>query len=199
MAEERRPAGDAGLCDTVGERTPIAVVRVRLLPAHLASHEGRSRRYAVETAERYADGLALLKQLKVAHGDTTGTSAAELAAGGAAKPGRKKAPLLAAQWAARATGAVRQESEAQADLLRDVIGTYFNRVDINPAWLTWNDGTVHNIAHAIYEDRTFEQMPVLADALEEAGCDNADILKHCREPNVHVRGCWVIDLLLGKH
>ena len=54
------------------------------------------------------------------------------------------------------------------------------------------------IAQAIYEDRTFNNLPVLADALEETGCYNADILAHCRQPGEHVRGCWVVDLLLGK-
>ena len=62
----------------------------------------------------------------------------------------------------------------------------------------WNDGTVHRVAQAIYDERAFERMPILADALEDAGCDNADILNHCRNGGEHVRGCWVIDLLLGK-
>jgi hypothetical protein len=64
--------------------------------------------------------------------------------------------------------------------------------------LTWNDGTVIKIAQAIYNERAFERLPILADALEDAGCDNADILRHCREPGEHMRGCWVVDLLLGK-
>ena len=50
----------------------------------------------------------------------------------------------------------------------------------------------------MYESRNFARMPTLADALEEAGCTNADILAHCRQPGEHVRGCWVLDLLLGK-
>ena len=50
----------------------------------------------------------------------------------------------------------------------------------------------------MYDDRDFAAMPILADALEEAGCDSANILAHCREPGVHVRGCWVVDLVLGK-
>ena len=53
-------------------------------------------------------------------------------------------------------------------------------------------------AQAIYDDRDFDRLPILADALEEAGCTNADILAHCRQPGEHVRGCWVVDLLLGK-
>ena len=54
------------------------------------------------------------------------------------------------------------------------------------------------LAQGIYDDRAFDRLPVLADALEEAGCTNAEILAHCREPGPHVRGCWALDLLLGK-
>jgi hypothetical protein len=71
-------------------------------------------------------------------------------------------------------------------------------VALDPAWLAWNAGTVRKMAQAIYDDRAFDQLPILADALEEAGCANRDILDHCRSGGDHVRGCWVIDLLLGK-
>jgi hypothetical protein len=57
---------------------------------------------------------------------------------------------------------------------------------------------VVRLAQGIYEDRAFDRLPVLADALEEAGCDNAEILSHCRGPGPHVRGCWAVDLSLGK-
>jgi hypothetical protein len=66
---------------------------------------------------------------------------------------------------------------------------------LRPAWRT---GNAVGISRQMYESRDFSAMPILADALEEVGCDNADILAHCREPAVHVRGCWVVDLLLGK-
>ena len=66
---------------------------------------------------------------------------------------------------------------------------------LDHAWLT---PTVQSIAAAIYEDRAFDRLPILADALEEAGCTDADVLLHCRVPAEHVRGCWVVDLVLGK-
>jgi hypothetical protein len=69
---------------------------------------------------------------------------------------------------------------------------------INPIWLRWNDGTVVKLAQSIYDERRFTDLPILADALEDAGCADADILAHCRGPGPHVRGCWVVDLLLGK-
>ena len=64
--------------------------------------------------------------------------------------------------------------------------------------MAWEQFLIPNWARTIYEERHFEEMPMLADALEDAGCTNDDILSHCRGPGPHVRGCWVIDLLLGK-
>jgi hypothetical protein len=69
---------------------------------------------------------------------------------------------------------------------------------IDSRWVEWNDGTVKKLAQSIRAKRTFHRLPVLADALEEAGCQDADILAHCRQAGEHVRGCWVVDLLLGK-
>ena len=75
---------------------------------------------------------------------------------------------------------------------------FFREITLCAKWLRWNDGTLVRIAQAIYDNRAFDRLPILADALEDAGCDNADILAHCRGPGPHVRGCWVVDLLLGK-
>jgi hypothetical protein len=80
-------------------------------------------------------------------------------------------------------------------LLRDIFGNPFRPVVADPAWLT---PTVVAIAEAIYRDRAFDRLPILADALEEAGCTDADLLLHCRQPGEHVRGCWAVDLVLGK-
>jgi hypothetical protein len=91
------------------------------------------------------------------------------------------------------------ERRAQADFLRDLFGNPFRLPpNIDRAWQAWRDGAVVKLTRTIYDDRAFDRLPILADALEDAGCDNADILAHCRQPGEHVRGCWVIDLLLGK-
>jgi hypothetical protein len=74
----------------------------------------------------------------------------------------------------------------------------FEPVHIDPEWLAWNDGTVARLARAICADKDFERMPVLADALEEAGCTNRAVLDHCRGPGRHAPGCWAVDLLLGN-
>jgi hypothetical protein len=83
-----------------------------------------------------------------------------------------------------------------AVLLRDIFGNPFRPVTFSPSWRT---DTAVALARQMYESREFSAMPILADALQEAGCDNDDILFHCRDANAtHVRGCWVVDLVLGK-
>jgi hypothetical protein len=97
-----------------------------------------------------------------------------------------------------------EEAAVQATLLRCIFGNPFRPVALKPAWLAWQGGTIPKLAQGIYEERALPsgeldtaRLAVLADALEEAGCDNTDILNHCRQPGPHVRGCWVLDLILG--
>ena len=68
-------------------------------------------------------------------------------------------------------------------------------VVVAPAWLT---PTVVSLTQGIYEERAFDRLPILADALQDAGCDHAGVLAHCRADGPHARGCWVVDALLGK-
>ena len=82
--------------------------------------------------------------------------------------------------------------------LRDIFGNPFRPAPLDPTWLRWNEDTIPRLAQAIYDERRFQDLPILADALEEAGCTSGDILEHCRGPGPHVSGCWVVDLLLGK-
>jgi hypothetical protein len=87
------------------------------------------------------------------------------------------------------------EERAQMAIAYDIFGNPFRPVAIDPSWLT---SDVRTLAEGIYQDRAFDRMPILADALQDAGCDNEDILNHCRGDGPHVRGCWVVDLVLGK-
>jgi hypothetical protein len=87
------------------------------------------------------------------------------------------------------------EKDAQRDLLRDIFGNPFRPVAFDPAWRT---STAVALARQMYESRDFALMPILADALQDAGCENEDVLAHCRGTGPHVRGCWVVDLVLGK-
>jgi hypothetical protein len=90
------------------------------------------------------------------------------------------------------------EQAAQSSLVRDIFGNPFRPIAIDPSWLTWHGGLLVSMARQMYASRDFSDMPVLADALEEAGCQDQGILAHCRSRGEHVRGCWVVDLCLGK-
>jgi hypothetical protein len=87
------------------------------------------------------------------------------------------------------------EAVVQAAFLRDIFGDPFRPVAFDASWRT---DTALSLARVMYESRDFAAMPILADALQDAGCENADVLDHCRGNGVHVRGCWVVDLVLGK-
>jgi hypothetical protein len=169
---------------------------------------------AVDVAERYADGEASDVELQdAAEATTSDWTAAYACAEAASSEGGIDAAIYCADNAAHAAGehaafliaanddhpafAVRRaaEHEAQVGLLRCIFGNPFRPVVNDPAWLS--PGVV-SLAQTIYEGRTFDRMPELADALEEAGCHDADLLGHCRQPGPHVRGCWVVDWLLGK-
>jgi hypothetical protein len=119
-------------------------------------------------------------------------------------------PLCSAQYASEAlafatTGLfwsgdygkiVDGEKVEQIKLLRDVLGNPFQPVTTNPTWLTT---TVVALAQGIYAERAFDRLPILADALQDAGCDNTDIITHCCDESLlHTRGCWVVDLVLRK-
>lgn len=84
----------------------------------------------------------------------------------------------------------------QAAVLRDIVGNPFRPVEFDPMWRT---DTAQTLARQMYDSRDFGAMPILADALQDAGCENEDVLNHCRDAShVHVRGCWVLDAVLGR-
>lgn len=171
-------------------------------------HTGEDVPPTLAVAERYAEGLATLKEMfRYRNGGWTprnvrdGGRALLLRAAATAptSPSAWSAAVNAANAAARIAGQAPRDCPALADLLRCVSGRPFRPpLTINPAWLDWNEGTVRKLATLLDEDRTFEWLPILADALEEAGCADDEVLQHCRGPGPHVRGCWVIDLILGK-
>jgi hypothetical protein len=171
---------------------------------------------AIKTSEQYADGLIGRKKLAAARRDAFAASkavganriaqhAAVLAlnisyesdkASSAFELARTTAGCASSLWYS-ASGPAGEPfaRRAQTDLLRDIIGNPFRPVALDPAWRTT---AVLGLAEAIYADRAFDRLPILADALEEAGCANADLLDHCRGLGPHVRGCWAVDLILGK-
>jgi hypothetical protein len=100
--------------------------------------------------------------------------------------------LLARTWSGK---------EMQAFLcsrVRDLFGNPFRPAVSDPGALWLHDAVVRKLAQTLYDERAFDDFPIFADALEEAGCRDRAILDHCRQPGLHVRGCWVLDRVLGR-
>jgi len=170
--------------------------------------EARCR--AVEIAERYADGLASAEELKAAnlasaarYDRSRPDRYATVAATQAARLDITRDPGTASRalgTCLAGDGGIESLS-AQRSLVRDVFGNPFRPVVVNPAWLT---PVAVALARAAYDERLpsgdLERAPVaiLGDALEDAGCADEQFLSHLRGPGPHVRGCFVLDLLLGK-
>jgi hypothetical protein len=168
-------------------------------------------RHAVEVAARTADGRATEAERQEAvtaafpphpypppeFADIADPRPEDVAVLRATDRDASHANALAA--AVHAAAARPASQPRQAALLRELVGNPFRLpVTVDPAWLAWNDGTVRKLAAEVYEARDLARLPVLADALEDAGCADAEFLGHLREPGLHVRGCWALDLLLGK-
>jgi hypothetical protein len=176
----------------------FACACVRRVWRHLA--DARSRQ-AVEVAERFADGLANAQQLALARKEAAWAGAwagkkeaADAAAWAAACPAEAGwVEIVAARscWAERTDEVCRL---FQCEMLRDIFGNPFRPAAAEPSW---RSRRVIKLAGSIYERRDFGRLSKLAELLEQAGCADADILRHCRQPGGHVRGCWVVDLLLG--
>jgi hypothetical protein len=186
---------------------------------HLRENEGW--RQAVEVAEALADGRAKRKEVLAARaaveranqetrrphwfiplglGKFTVEQAQEYAREAKVRRGEEAAlttPGPYEAWTEAARVAREKAAGEQAAFLRDLV-LFTPPLPPPPACLTWEGGTIPRLAQAIYDEGGFDRLAVLADALEDAGCTDAIILGHCRGPGVHVRGSWVIDLLLGK-
>jgi len=151
-------------------------------------------RRAVDLAERLADGIS-------SEGELTEVSRK---CGATASLLIRQPPLHAARLAVgglpvRTSSAPGPQeflpNAVRCDILRCIFGNPFRPVEFDPSWCS---ETAVALATGIYFDRAFDRLPILADALEEAGCDHPDVLTHCRQPGTHARGCWVVDGVLGK-
>jgi hypothetical protein len=185
----------------------------------------QSRR--IELAEMYADGLVKTAELHEAESAalrilelSSWSSTLEM---GESQHARKDAAeavftllmpncnvasivRIAALIRSAALGILKEET-MHAHLVRDVFTNRIrkSKTHLASALLTWRDATIPKLAHAAYDERELpsghldaKRLAILADALEEAGCTNEDVLAHLRGPGPHVRGCWVLDLLLGR-
>jgi hypothetical protein len=149
--------------------------------------EGEAGRKLVQALEPYADGFLDADKLPALLRDSTAFGVAAICSRDAAFSSERLGLLVAAE-----------EQQAHADLLRCIFGDPFKPLSIPPAVLAWLQGTVVKLATAIYEGRKWEDMPLLGDALEEAGVTDQAVLDHCRGPGPHARGCHVVDALLGR-
>jgi hypothetical protein len=185
--------------------------------------DARSRE-AVVVAERLADGLARTGEVEEAQARAMEALQVANAASSAVEGGARGCdwPHASPRWAAQAAFCVLDDRLGnaafvavvpapypehptattlgpmhrwQADALRCLFANPFRPIAVVGTWCT---STALALARQMYESRDFSAMPILADALQDAGCDNDDILSHCRGDGPHVRGCWVVDLVLGK-
>jgi hypothetical protein len=154
--------------------------------------ENADRCSLIETAEKWADGESLSPvESDLRYGAWT-ASAYEAAYEGTVRTLEKYPDSVAKEGS----------TNFQLATLHDIFGNPFRPVTVDPSWLT---PTVTSLAAVIYDERQLpsglfdsQRLAILADALEDAGCTNQDILAHCRRGGAHVRGCWVVDLLLGR-
>ena len=166
-----------------------------------------SFRLMVETAERFADGELGMSSISIkADGNPfpKPTYGPSWYAAYAMQQTNHTTASQAARWTAshlvstQPKDKQREMKKRLAEVVREVFGNPFRAVEIDPAWLAWHEGAITKIAQTIYDERAWSDMPVLADALEEAGCHDTAMIEHLRGPGPHVRGCWVIDALLRK-
>jgi hypothetical protein len=194
----------------LGAASCLVQRRVRLLCCAFAHSVSRfaldvRTQTALELADRYAEGAVSDAERKAAR-----KTIQELRLSLAPRSSRranavvyyalgKRASTDLSAAAAMAWEAVYNDPNErlrQVEIVRDVVGNPFRPVAFAPEWRT---DTAIAIARGMYESRDFSPMPILADALQDAGCENAEVLNHCRDAEqVHVRGCWVVDLVLSK-
>lgn len=176
---------------------------------HLLSEKGKR---AVAAGERFADGLISEREMHAAwaavgfpkappRGYAAG--AARMASCSPGYDGTDHGAASAANAAAceatgRAEGDNASERAAQVAILRDIFGNPFRPPSSSPRSEPWDNNTVRRLAEAIYAERRFDELPILADALVDVGRDDEELIRHCRGEGPHVRGCWAVDLLLGK-
>jgi hypothetical protein len=163
---------------------------------------------AVDAAARYVEGqltLARLGQIGAAlaryypHLLRPGTVGEQAHAACRLAASLVAADPWAGPWEVVRNPAWEADRQRQASMLRCVFGNPFRPIPVvERGWLVWDNALIPNLAGAIYREAAFDRLPILADALEDAGCDHSDILGHCRRPGEHARGCWVVELLLHR-
>jgi hypothetical protein len=206
------PARLCPYCKDTHAYPPVSKRKLRLIACACCRfvwrHLDDRGRQAVLVAERFAEGQTVLPELHAAYSSTVccvaSSAVLRLESEAARVAVQRVLEMLEAQGErARLSRRVDQERFAAlderdlSDVVRDLIDDPSHPAEIDPAWLDANGGQARAVASCIDHEGRFDELPVLADALEEAGCGDAQILEHARRPR-HYRGCWLIDALLGK-
>jgi len=176
--------------------------------------DGQASSSELASAELEAFEFACLADLRTTVSDPqwaatrAAARAANLDAYSAASGAAFIAALCSAPWQFSSSGTVAHHGNEEAkhlvrkkqcEMLRDIAGNPFHPLPtLDPVLLRWDNELIHRWADAIYAEDRFEDLPLLGDALEEAGCRDDAILDHCRQSSPHVRGCWVVDLILNR-
>ena len=195
-------------------RRELRLLACAILRREWAKLEGKAGRAAVEAAEQFADGLIAddgrSKRLRAAvrrrvellsrrvfgvGGDSRHTELCLVSAAGLAAEEPNEDVVLMRLSTIFGAPNLKLSFGAWPVLIRDIAGNPFRPASFDAAWRT---ADALGLARSAYESRDFGLLPVLADALEEAGCDSADLLSHLRGGGPHARGCWALDLVLGK-
>ncbi|HEY7428484.1 MAG TPA: hypothetical protein VH682_29905 [Gemmataceae bacterium] len=167
---------------------------------HMMRYYGSQQ--AVEVSERFADGQCSSAELQRSEGEARYWADIAEREG---LPGWHAARMAALSTAQNARTAAEGAWIVDADHVRELFGNPFHPLTLSPSILSWNDSTVVRLAQAAYDERNLPKgtldkgrLAILADALEEAGCTDEQILGHLRGNERHYRGCFVVDALLGK-
>jgi hypothetical protein len=152
-------------------------------------------------AERLIEGQATPEELKAAWGEREAAFMTALCRRPwptwRPRPGARSATVAIADFTVK--GNADETGAWHCALLRDIFtNPSCSAPAVDPAWLLWHGGAIPQLAQAVYMERRFSELPLLADMLTDAGCTGADILEHCRSGRDHVRGCWVVDFLTGR-
>ena len=202
----KKPQHDLNLCEkyiAYGEKFAEGLITWPKLQSSfnemepvIVSHDGYLAAYAARMAtDRDIAGSTrpmLRGRNLIAHPASTGAQYSRTVVGrllATSKTSKGSTPTAKKRMATIA------EKRYQIEILHDIFGNPFQPITFDPSWQT---STVISLALQVYDSRDFSAMPILADALQDAGCDNQDVLNHCRGPGPHTRGCWVCDLILSK-
>ena len=166
----------------------IACAIARCLPPLSNAEENRERQRVIVAAERFAEGLLTRRGLAKLRRCRSGSGVWAVASSDAFDAALNSVRDCALQ----------KRKHTMIRRIREIGGNPFQPITVEPAWLAWNGETVVALARTIAAEKRFKDMPILADALEDAGCTSTAITDHCRGPGLHTRGCWLIDLLLAK-